>query len=425
MSSMDAYAQRLEGRIRQARIVTQAWLADVARLTDPRRSDSAAELLFRRKCFNELAVLLLWYERMPHRALESLATIRHFVASRIDDNYLSMALRRPERLLMYTAALGYAVHAGLLGQRQCEQARATLSGPFAWSLDHTVFRQLDLVLACHFAGVPAPLDPQALFQVSALALPPSPIHGNRDAFYAVSHSAFYRFFLRDCRVDAHPRLALSVKGGVCRALASDDLDLGLELIMVQLLHGIPLGAESLALVERLLDEILTEGHAAARQRSIDVAAFLEVEPGEAGWAGRFHLMLVASLALLLLEEYFDADWRQPDPRACEGARAMGSCLLALHRYHLASGLAHLERLDAGVPLDPGLLGEVAAFVRMSERADGHFGHLVDEAARMAKLHPDAGVDDLLAPIDRACRAFLRRYPDAAAPGGPAATSIIR
>ena len=411
MTTVDPHAKDLRGRIRQARIVTQAWLADVCRLADPLQWDSAAELLFRRKCFNELVLLLLWHERLPHRQLESLAGIRHFVASRIDDDYLSMALRRPERLLMYSGALGYAVHAGLLDHRQSAVVRATLSGPFAWSLDHTVFRQLDLAMACHFAGVPAPLDPQALFAVSALALPPSPIHGNRDAFYAVTHSAFYRFFLTDCQVDMHPALALSIRGGVCRALASDDLDLGLELIMAQLLHGIPLGPESLMLVEQLLDELLAGGHTVARQRTIDVAAFLDVQPGEAGWAGRFHLMLVASLALLLLEEHADEGWCRPDPLACEGARAMGSCLLGLHQYHLASGLGHLERLDAAVPLDPGLLREIAAFVRMSERSDGHFGHLVDEAARLAKLHPGSDPLTLLAPVDRACHAFLQRYPD--------------
>jgi hypothetical protein len=424
MKPVDVDAQRLRGRIRQARIVTQAWLADVARHADPVRWDSAGELLFRRKCFNELAGFLLWHERLPHRQDDAVAAIGHFVASRIDDNYLSMALRRPERLLMYTAALGYAVHAGLFDQRQCAVVRATLAGPFAWSLDHTVFRQLDQVLACHFAGVKAPLDPAALFRVCALALPPSPIYGNRDAFYAVTHSAFYRFFLADCAVDAHPMLALSVKGGVCRALASNDFDLGLELVMVQLLHGIALGPESLMLVEQLLDEILAEGQTAARQRSMDVVAFLEVEPGEAAWAERFHLMLVASLTLLLLEEQADPDWRMPDQLACEGARAMGSCLLALHRYHLASGLAHLERLDAAVPLDPGLLREIAAFVRLNERADGHFGHLVDEAARLAKLDPDGDAGALIEPVDRACHAFLQRYPDRGSPGGQAPAGLL-
>lgn len=393
-------------RIRQARIAAQAWLADAACCADPLRWDSAGELLFRRKCFNELALFLLWQQRFPHRALESLAPIRRLMAARIDDDYLSMALRRPERMLMYNCALGYAVHCGLFDRRQCALARAALSGPFAWSLDHTVFRQLDLVLACRFAGVAPPLDPRALFKVSALALPPSPIHGTRDAFYALTHAAFYRFFLPDCGPAAHPRLALSLEGGTCRALASDDLDLGLELLIAQLLHGIVPGPASLMLVDQLLDEILGLGHTAARPPTLDVAAFLEVRPGEAAWAGRFHTMLVASLALLLLEEYAGAAWRRPDPAACAGARAMGDCLLALHKYHLASGLAHLDA--EALAFDQDLLREIAALVRMSERAGGHFGHLVDEAARLARLRPGAA-DEVLAPVDRACRAFLARH----------------
>ena len=89
--------------------------------------------------------------------------------------------------------------------------------------------------------------------------------------------------------------------------------------------------------------------------------------------------------------------------------AMGSCLSALHQYHLVSGLAHLNGLDAQVPLDAGLMAAVAAFVRLNQRRDGHFGHLVDEMHKMSTSNAQIDMRAVLAPVDLACETFLRRY----------------
>ena len=400
--------ESLLARIRQARGVACDWLAAHAERSNPRQWHGGGELLFRRKCFNELALFLMWHERFPQYELAGVRAIRAYICSQVGGDYLGMALRRPERLLMYNCALGYAVHRGVFDTRQAARVREVLAGPFAWSLDNTVFRQLDLVLACHFAGATPPLAAADLFRVSALAAPPSPLYGTRDAFYAVTHAAFYAFLLQQ-PVLAPARLAVSVKGGLCRALAAHDLDLGLELLMTQLLQGLPLEAEGLLLLEAVLAPLLAGADVGNRQHSMDVAAFLAEQPAEAGWAPRFHLMLVAALALLLAEHAFaSAAPAQPAAHAGAAARALGQSLLALQRYHFTSGLRPLLGFQPGTPQEAALLDEIVQFLQLHAHGDGQYGHFVDELQRFGRDPAQAAA--LRAPINQACRAFLQAQP---------------
>ncbi|MDC8758314.1 DUF6895 family protein [Janthinobacterium fluminis] len=395
------------GKISAAKSTVLDWLLGTLEYANPFLGEAPGEILFRRKCFNELALFLMFQERFSSRHMAQVDTIRAFFADTFNDDYLSLAARRSETLLMFGNALAYAARSAMLSPAQHAFVRAIVSGPFAWSIDASAFRHMELLLACHYAGVAGMLSAHDVFKTSALATVPSPIYGSRNSYYALTHAAFYRFLLQQPPLDAARDVGISLKGGTARACAEQDMDLGLELVVAALLQGRALEAESVMVIETVVGDVAAGAMIRQARNSTAVNDFVAAVPGQREWAENFHIMLVAALSLMVVEQ-----------RCCDASFAVGEAerdfatrvgygLLAFQKYHFVSGIEHVSGLRGGDANQAALLEEIADFLHFSRRHDGHFGHFVDELARYKRVHP--GQDQaasLTLPVDLACQHYL-------------------
>lgn len=409
-------------QVRQARDQAVAWLAAHAELCDPHRGATPQEYLFRRKCFNELAMLLMVGERLGMPSTPDWLRLQDHVASQIDERFLTLAARRNGTLLMFTCALGLAVRRGWLDEERSAWVRQLLGSRYAWGIDGGPFRHLELLTACHYAGAQAPVDVDTVLRTSTLAHAPSPIHASQDALFALTHAEYYRSLLDHPFAGADPFLPTALAGATARCLASRDLDLGLELVETTCLRGLPLGAEAQALLTLTLPALLAQGWLCPDEPTWVVRDFAAACPEQATWAQRFHLTLVAATCCLSLLAPAAPDLPAHDAGQLGNARQLGIALQGLHQYKFESALAALERLAPLGPVHARLLDEIREFVVFSQRRDGHFGHFGDEL-RKAGIRPDdaPAIERLFAGVDQACRGFLAR--PACQPAAAARTPI--
>ncbi len=395
-------------KIRSCRAIAQKWIVEHLHYCDPFLGTTQAEVLFRRKCFNELALFLMVQESFPAFESTESNTIREFIATKVNDDYLSLAARRSETLLMFTNALAYAVESKSLSFEQNNFVRTILSSKFAWGIDGSAFRYLELLCACRYSGAACLLSTDDVFRTSALAVAPSPIHGSRNAFYALTHAEIYRFLLKYPTDKDGKGLDVAFKGGMGRFLANKDMDLGLELVTASLLHTGKFEPESVLLLEATVESLLATG---TMHSSVDGAAigdFVAAVPAQTSWAKTFHVTLVAALALTAAEYFCDENAFTLNIAERENTRRVGEAISAFHKYHFVNGIQKIEGLD---DLNNGqsiLLREITDFLIFSQRSTGQFGHLVDELALYRKLKPDAPEDaNPSEPVDLACRKFLK------------------
>lgn len=391
--------------IRRGQAITLDWLVGHLEYASPCYGQTQAELLFRRKCFNELALLLLLQQRMSCAPVQ-FDTIRAFVEAALDDNYLGLAARRPETLLMFCHGMALGAANGRWNAPQLRRVQHILSGNFAWGIDGSAFRFLELQVACHYAGVEARIAPAAMLAMSPLAHPPLPVHGSRNAYYALTHAEFFRFLLQQPLPADGSRLAVALKGGMARTLADRDLDLGLELVTASLLQARPLTAEARMLVETALADVFETGMVRQPVTGIAVNDFIRAVPEQAAWATNFHMMLVTALCLSVLADApEDTCFTVSDSERAFSSR-IGQGLLDLHKYRLASGVRHISGLRAEDAEQARLLDEAADFLEFNRRADGQFGCFIDELAQGERRQPGHATQSLQL-INQACSDYLQ------------------
>lgn len=390
--------------MRHGRAIALDWLVGHLDYAHPFLGQSQAELLFRRKCFNELALLLLLQEQFPE-APPQLAAIRAFVGGALNDDYLSLSARRPETLLMFCHALAYGSGSDAWSAAQLERVRGIVSGNFAWGIDGSVFRFLELLVACRYAGVPGRMAAAEVMSMSPLAHPPSPIHGSRNAYYALTHAEFFRFLLKQALPANAPQLALSLKGGMARTLADRDADLGLELVTASLLQQRPLEPEALMLLEAALDDLTGPGVITPPAAGAAIHDFTAAVPDQAAWARHFHVMLVAAICLTVACA-MAAGPLHADAGERGFATRIGQGLLDFHKYRLASGVRQISGLQGRSAGQAALLDEAADFLRFSRNSDGQFGCFIDELAQGGRVLPEQAAPALQA-INLACQAYLQ------------------
>jgi hypothetical protein len=394
-------------KIREGRALALQWLVNNLACCDPFLGSSPAEFLLRRKSFNELAFFLMIQERFPSLEMAGVEKIRAFFAEKINDDYLSLAARRPETLLMYSSALAYATASGILSPRQEHFARTIVSGPFAWSIDGSAYRYLELLNVCRHMGVDGPLSADDVLKTSALMAPPSPIYGRRNTFYSLTHTEFYRFLLDLSPVERSSRLAVSLKGGMARSLAELDYDLGMELVMASCLQRWEPEPESTMLIEAVLDALTGTGLIKQSILSGVVSNFSNAVPTQQEWAESFHVMLVAAMTLSVVERFYDDAAFEVSTAEREFVIAVGGGLQAFHKYHFVSGIRHIRALQAAHPSQINLMKEIWDFLIFSRRHDGQFGHFVDELRHLSTMGKDESDEaSLTQPVDSACREYL-------------------
>ncbi|MGM9516353.1 DUF6895 family protein [Roseateles sp. DB2] len=393
--------------VRQARDQALAWLAAHAQFCDPHLGATPQEYLFRRKCFNELAMLLMVGERLCMPPTGDWLRLRGHVARQIDDRFLALAARRNGTLLMFTSALGLAVQQGWLDDERSAWVRRLLCSRYAWGIDGGPFRHLELLTACHYAGAPAPVDVEVVLRTSALAHAPSPIHASQDALFALTHAEYYRTLLDHDFAGADPYLPTALSGAMARCLAGRDLDLGLELVETACLRGLPLGAEAQELLMLTLPALVQQGWLSPDAPTWVARDFAAACPEQAAWAQRFHLTLVAATCCMSLLAPAAPALPAHDAGQLRNARQLGAALLGLHQYKFESALAALGKLAPLSPPHAQLLDDIREFIVFSQRRDGHFGHFVDELRRAGISSDDApAIERLFAGVDQACLGFL-------------------
>jgi hypothetical protein len=395
----------------ETRTQVDRWLASVVPACDPFAGTSVAELSFRRKCLNELAIYLLWTEHLGVAATPESDRLRAAFADFASDDYLDLACRSPKRVLMFSAALSYALRAGLLDATRRRRVSALLCNAFAWSTEWPAFRQLDLLTACAFGGLRGPLSARDVVAASSLAVPPCPIYSDRDGYYALCHSVVYAFIL-GAAPEPSRLLVEALDGGLCRAVATEDLDLGLELVLSCMVLGLEATPAMTLVVERALAQ-LNAPPGALSSPSIKLAAiedFSAVRPLERPFAESFHLMLVAGLVLAFAQARGIALDRSCDEADARFVRAAGAAFAALHRYSLPAGLSLLADTAPRTALEFAHVGRIADFVSLNAADGGRYGLFVEERAIFRSLHPERDFEASVQPhVDTACTQFLARH----------------
>ncbi len=384
---------------------------------DPFAGSSVAELSFRRKCLNELAIYLLWIDHLGIAGTPQTDRLRSAFTELASDEYFDLACRSPKRVLMFSAALSYALRADLLDATRRRRVSALLSNAFAWSTEWPAFRQLDLLVACAFGGLRGPLSARDVVAASSLALPPCPIYSDRDGYYALCHSVVYAFILGAAREPSR-LLVEALDGGLCRTVATEDLDLGLELVLSCMVLGLETTPAMSLVIERMLAQ-LNAPPGALGSPSIKLAAiedFSAARPLERPFADSFHLMLVAGLVLAFAQARGVALDRRCGEADLGFVHRVGAAFAALHRYSLPAGLSLLADAVPRTALEFAHLGRIADFVALNAADGGQYGLFVEERAIFRSLHPERDFDaSVQLHVDAACTQFLARH----AVAGPA------
>lgn len=395
--------------------IIESWIADHTGHADPMVWSTPVEAAFRRKCFAELGFVLTLSEAMgdvPRTGRESrLGSVKASLLDQVDDALISLAHRSPDRASIFAFPIAFAAKAGTLNPGQARRVRDLLSSRFAWGIERLPYRYLDMAAACAMAGGEPPIAVDAMIQTSSLALPPDPFTAPKDALYALTHAVFFTFLLKGCPLEADPDLAFSIHGSMRRALADNDLDLGLELVIAARLCGLGGYPAEDCLVDQVTALILDSGVIRASFSSAS-EPFARVCPNDAAWAESVHIMQVAALAVR-------ANLVMPPQRkkgrysGAEMEREIGALVLDIYRYDLKRAADRLVSLEA-CDVDQGqreFLDRARQQILATARPDGGYGHFGDDRRAFALAYPG---EDFIAsravPTDVACRTAMGLNP---------------
>jgi hypothetical protein len=365
---------------------------------------SIKERLFRQKCLNELAFYLNWRDLRQLPCSVEARDLSAFVVGNCSSDYLEWACRRPEQSLLHAQTFAHMVRHGRWDTATADLLRGLLSGRFSWHTELLACRQLDLLVACRQADVAAPIDAAAAIAASSMALPPCPLLSDDEAFYSFTHTVGHAYLLQTHAFAPSNAAIVALEGGMCRAIATGDLDLALELLLCQIVSGASLESAALqvyaALTDGLQDGVLSE---TSRQSSA-LRDFLAERPQET-WAYCFHLMLLAALVLTALEACPRRDGLPPADD--DGfVLAYGRCANHLQRHRIVAGLAEAAQL---VPLGRRqrcLIRGIDEHVVALRNPDGSFGRFFDERRLYEANVPGGRFSDVRAPVQSACLRHL-------------------
>lgn len=378
------------------------WLCGSLRHLEPLSGNAPQEYLFRSKCFNEMAFYLVWRERFPASGLERLEPLREHLLSRIGGEFLGLAARDPGRILVFALSVSFALRCRSLSCSDAALARYVLSAGFAWNTERLPCHQLDVLLACAIAGIEAPVAPSDVARVSSLAIVPSPLHADRESFYSFTHSVYYGYLLGLHDIVDSARLHAFIEGGLCRTIAADDLDLGLELVAAAQLAGLRDSPGQRRLIRWAVETIARDG-ALATAPSLAESSFSRECPTEARWAEKSHTTFAAGLALSAVA-HFSTESGTSSPR-CEGngVESLGAALGALQKRRWIEAFKSIRMLEADLlehPIHRRLVADLLAFIESHDR-ESLFVGFVEERKVYDRLKPGGAFDtEIREPIAR-------------------------
>lgn len=384
----------------------ETWLCATMQHIAPMMATSIKERLFRQKCLNELAFYLNWRDlrQLPYSA--EARRMSDFVVGNCDGEYLEWACRRPQQSLLHTQTFAHVLRHDRQNAATTTLLLHLLSGRFSWHTELLACRQLDILVACREAGAAAPIDARTVVAASSLALPPCPLLSDDEAFYSLTHTVGYTYLLN---VDAFPPGAQTIaalEGGLCRAIATADLDLALELLLCQIVSSAPLDGGARLVYAALADGLRDGAVLETSRPSASLRDFL-AERADERWAAAFHLMLLAALVLAALEESPRRDDLLGDGDN-SFALVYGRCAHLLQRHQIVAGLAEAMRL---MPVDAGqrrLVRGIDEHVAALRNPDGSFGRFFDERRLYYANVPTGKFTDVTAPVQDACTRYLAR-----------------
>lgn len=394
----------METRICRASI--EDWLLNHLGQLELRPREPYEARLFRVKCLNEAALYMIWLDGLKLPATPQSVQLGARVAQLCSDALLDWCCRSAARSLMCAHILAYALRHRPLDAARRQRLPTALSGRFCWHAEAVPCRQLDLLLACHYAGVAPPVSADDVLRVSSLRLPPSPIHSDRNAFYAMAGTVIFRLAAGGAVDMAQEgKLRSAIEGGLCRALATSDFDLGAELAICTLADPACASPTVSLLFDAIAEELARTGVVGSQQRlSEPEARFLDRCPDEE-WARSYHTTLVAAMLLAFMEQRGFS--RVADADVAARKRRMGEILRCLHGYQLRKALDALDGFSPQDEVELDLFEEIYGFFDFIRTDKGHFGCVTEEREAFDAQFPGYDFDaEVMAPLARDASRFL-------------------
>lgn len=391
---------------RCCRAVIEDWLLSHLGQLELQPREQYESRLFRVKCLNEAALYLIWLDALELPASAHSPLLRTCVTQLCSDPLLDWCCRSSARSLMCAHILAYALQHRDLGAARKQRLRTALGGRFCWHAEAVPCRQLDLLLACHYARVTPPISADAILRVSSVSLPPSPIHSDRNAFYAMAGTVIFRLAAGGTiNMSRDQKLRIAIEGGLCRALATADFDLGAELAICALADPACASPAVSLLFHAIAQELARTGVVGGQQRlSEPEGRFLARCPDEE-WARFYHTTLVTAMLLAFMEQRGFAQVAAPGADARK--RRMGEVLHCLHGYQLSKALAALEGFHPQDDVELGLFEEIYAFFDFIRTDEGHFGCVTEEREIFDAHYPGGDFDAaVMAPLARDAVRFM-------------------
>lgn len=388
------------------RAVIEDWLLSHLGRLELRPQEPYEARLFRVKCLNEAALYLIWLDALELAATARGAHLGARVTQLCSEPLLDWCCRSAARSMMCAHILAYALRHRPLGAARKLRLQTAIGGRFCWHTEVVPCRQLDLLLACQYAHVAPPVSAEEVLRVSSVRLPPSAIHSDRNAFYAMAGTVIFRLAAGGAiDLSRDEKLRSAIEGGLCRALAGSDFDLGAELAICALADPVCDSPTVSLLFDAIVEELARTGVVGSQQRpSESERRFLTRCPDEE-WARFYHTTLVAAMLLAFMERRGLARVAEPDMAARK--RRMGEILRCLHGYQLHKALAELDGFYPQDKVELDLFEEIYDFFDFIRTDEGHFGCVTEEREAFDARYPGGDFDaEVMAPLARDASRFL-------------------
>lgn len=387
-----------------------SWLVQHATHTSPFKGDTPAEIFFRRKCFNELCDYVVWQDSLGQLRANGSGALLDAALGQFRPDYSELASRSPRYSLMFSASTALAIKCRIFPSEVNAKLVALLSGKFSWNSELVPHRMLDLLVACHYAGAPMPVDPSKVIEVSALTLSPDAILTDRDGLYAFTHSAMYARVLKGRQLSEYAPALDDLEGAIYRTLADNDIDLALELTVSYLIIKGQLSAGGQSALARVIEELTRDGVVDGTHRPLSsvVKHFLEVKPDEK-WAATFHLMTVVGLVLSYMKAHAIGPGEILGSAAQDELHAIGHALLHASHYRLLSAVRTLEKQECWSARCAPQAEKIVRFLRFNLNQQGGFGFFQPERNYFERSGRTGDFErDVLGDLNQECHAFLAK-----------------
>lgn len=387
----------------------------------PFRWDHPSERIRRQKSFSELS--MYWYVS-KNLCGESPVT-DEFVVGRVnDDRYIELLNRRPDRLTQ-NAFAGIAVQeSGKLDPKTAAGVRRALDADEALSGERLPYEWVTLLTLRHLWGFEThPRSLSSAMDSSALAHPPDIVTADIDSFYRLTHDVMLPLAFGS----GHPAakeaplpydVSFTLVGGVLRAVAADDADAALEL----LLAGILQQQMPTRLVQhvfrwvrkrRLTDDYVVQAtDSNPSQADHDGAPEKSHYPDDWGedtrrWAAHYHANIVAGTTTAVASTRLSSDSNTSVSLSStyfETVLGLGRALNRLSTYDLKGAAeAVVELPDEAPETFPRITERVEEYLR-DQRHGENFGYWAEERRMFEIQHGETtGFErHMIRPVEQAC-----------------------